>query len=277
MDEEVMSDGAMRDGARWATVALCAVLVVAGCSTGDGTDLDARVPAQTAAPATTTASAATVLDGTTAVAGGSEPTLPGEPTSTAPPPTAVSVPETGVPGLDDDDAFCAAWARFGGSFQVVAVHAAFGDGTAESTARYELIAAPTVVEAYEAMRATWPDELASEFDVAIDRRFGPLAARIGSGLTVLSDAGLDDAAAAELRDAWLAALATRDALAADLPVELSEATSVLVDGAVGDYLAVVGPWADDTTLVTDVATPLTDEYLATACPDQGALAGQEVG
>lgn len=261
--------------------ALVAGLALAACSTGDGTDLDARVPAQTAPPTTTASSTVTASDHSTGGVGDTVVTLPAEPVEETIEgggvTSVMSVPETGVPGLDADDAFCAAWARFGGSFQVIAVHAAFGDGTAESTARYELLAAPTVVDAYEAMRAAWPERLATESDTALDGRFGPLATRIGQGVTSLGDAGIGAEAADEIRAEWLAALSQRDPQATEVVVDLSADTSSIVDAAIDDYLDVVGPWSDDPTLVTDVVTPLTDEYLATACPDQGTLAGQEVG
>jgi hypothetical protein len=191
-------------------------------------------------------------------------------------PSIEPVPETGVPGLDAEDEFCAAWSRFGGSFQVVAVHAAFGEGTAESTARYELMAAPTVVEAYAAMAAGWPDELAGEFESAHGARFGPLAARLEAGYRALVAAGLDDDGAAAMRAAWLDALAGRDPLAANVPVELAPELAALVDASIAGHLTAVGPWADDETLVVDVATPATDAYLSSECPDQGTLSGQEV-
>lgn len=267
-------------------------LALTGCSTGDGTDLDAREPAKTTAPVT--ASAATAVQGATSqrppvgiapstpatVATGS--TLPAEPVATtaAPEPAATEsvapAPETGVPGLDAADAFCSAWSRFGGSFQVIAVHAAFGPGTAESTARYELLAAPTVGEAYDALAANWPEAIAAELEAAHVERFGPLAARLAAGRAALADAGLDAAGADALRAAWLDALATRDQLAAEIEVDLSAELAAVVDAAIPLHLDAVGPWADDTSLVTDVPTPLTDAYLSTECPDQGTLAGQEV-
>lgn len=260
---------------------LAIALATVGCSTGDGTDLDVRVPADTS-PATVAGSASSppigVAPSSTSAPVTTPPSEPAPTASTDAPAASVEpVLETGVPGLDAADEFCAAWSRFGGSFQVVAVHAAFGEGSAESTARYELMAAPTVVEAYEEMALHWPAELAEEFEAAHQRRFGPLAARLDAAYQALVDVGLGGDGAAAMRTAWIDALAERDPLAADVAVELSPELADIVESAVAGHLAAVGSWADDESLVTDVATPSTDAYLSTECPDQGALSGQEVG
>jgi hypothetical protein len=41
-------------------------------------------------------------------------------------------------------------------------------------------------------------------------------------------------------------------------------------------VAVVPTIAQDPRLISDAATPLTFEYLATNCPDQGTLGGNDI-
>lgn len=50
----------------------------------------------------------------------------------------------------------------------------------------------------------------------------------------------------------------------------------LVDVAAADFAGELVDFVDDPSMRITVATPLTDAYLATACPDQGALTGAEV-
>lgn len=190
--------------------------------------------------------------------------------------TVVEVPETGVPGLDSPDTFCSAWSRFGGSWQVIQVAANFAPDPSIVPAM-EVVAAPVVVRAYDAMFAAWPDELDAERDAVADGFFGPLARRAEVARGALVAAGASDADLDVIAAAWEAALAVRRP---DEPVvrpELPDELWALVDGAAADFDArLVGFVADPSMLIT-VETPATDAYLATACPDQGALTGAEVG
>lgn len=275
------------------TVAASVALAgLAGCSTGDGTDITERAtdPITTAeAPDDVPDEAPDELQDQ-AGADDSDlaapPSLPAEPTGpppdeTAPEVTATAppvseVPETGVPGLDATDEFCAAWSRFGGSFQVIAVNAAFGAGDVAERTKVEVIAAPSVVAAHATMSDVWPDELVDEADTALDGSLGPLARRLTAGVDALRAAGATDAQIFEISDAWLAVLADRDPEMADVVVDLDDDLAAIVEAAVPIYLDEVGTWFDDDSLETEVATPLTDAYLAVECPDQGTLAGQEV-
>ena len=269
--------------------ACTSVVLAAACSTGDGTDIDARGGSNTSAD--TVATSEQPPEPTpvgTERAPSSAPTLPREPIVTAaPPPTAPpgptvtappvsDVPETGVPGLDSTDAFCAAWSRFGGSFQVVAVNAAFGAGSVEERAFVEVVAAPTVVAAHADMAALWPEAIDAEAGVALDEVFGPFARRLAAATDALDAAGLSADQRAALDAAWLRFLADRDPTDAEVDVDVGDEIAAVVATAVPAYLDEVGPWADDESLVTAASTPLTDAYLATECPDQGTLAGGEV-
>ena len=185
------------------------------------------------------------------------------------------VPETGVPGLDSDDAFCAAWSRFGGTWQVLSVGAAFLDAPSV-VAGWEVASSPVVLTASDDLISNFPDELAAERDPALDGYFGALRQRIEIARSVLDDAGATDDDLAGLSEAWLTALAERDQFDADIGLELSDELQRLVDTAALNLLAQRGPFSSDSTLIVTAVTPATDDYLATQCPDRGALAGQEV-
>jgi hypothetical protein len=231
--------------------------VLAGCSGGDD-----AAPAPTASPTSGGAS----VDATTGPASSEVPATAAT-TSTAP----ATIPEVGIPGLDSDEAVCSAWSRFAGSFQVVAVAASFGDGAAA----LEVVAAPTVVRAFDDLLAAWPDELASEREVVEDEFLGPFAARARVARSALVDAGADDVTIERIESAWLDALAQRRPDSPDLVVDLDEDVWALVDVAAADLEAALPPVPADPSLVTDAEVPLTEAYLAATCPDQGTLAGQD--
>lgn len=195
---------------------------------------------------------------------------------TTPPVSVVDVDEVGVPGLDSDDMFCSAWSRFAGSFQVVAVTAAFGSGTPDQLASLEVAAAPTVTAAYDQLVENWPDELAPEADVVADEFLGPFARRLDAAYAALSEVGADDSAIATIEQAWLAGLAQRDPSTPEFVVDLPDEMWALIDEAAAAFARQRVPFHQDPSLVTEVQTPLTSEYLAVSCPDQGTLSGQEV-
>lgn len=188
----------------------------------------------------------------------------------------VEVPETGVPGLDSDDSFCAAWSRFGGSWQVIQVAANFAPDPVVVPA-IEVVAAPVVDRAYDAMFAAWPDELADEQDVVADGFFGPLERRAEAALDALGRAGADGDDLDALASAWIAALAARQPDDPVLVPVLTDELWSLVDVAAAELADERVAFVDDPSMRIVVETPRTDAYLATACPDQGALVGTEVG
>lgn len=197
---------------------------------------------------------------------------------TAPPASQVTLPSpesTGIPGLDSPDEFCAAWSRFAGSFQVVAVTAAFGEGGPGSVATLEIVAAPVVSEAYTALFDAWPSELGAERELVAEQVLGPFLRRLADAQAAL-EAVADPATIDAIRSAWLATLAARDPASPEVSVELGDAEWAAVESAAATYLGVRSPFGEDPSLINDVATPLTDAYLAATCPDQGLLAGQDV-
>lgn len=266
------------------------VAVVSGaCSRGD--DLTApTVPTTTTTPSTVTVTtprdtevstppsspASSAAPTSTPDSAGTDETSAPVSLATTPPVSVVDVPEVGVPGLDSDDAFCSSWSRFAGSFQVVAVTSAFGSGSPDQLAALEVAAAPTVTSAYEQLVDNWPDELASEADMVADDFLGPFARRLEVARAALRDVGADDATIAAIEQAWLAGLAQRDPSTPEFVVDLPDEMWAVIDDAASTFVEQRVPFAQDPSLVTDVQTPLTTEYLAVSCPDQGTLSGQEV-
>lgn len=207
-----------------------------------------------------------------------EPSTSGAAVSSASPTFAlVEVPEAGVPGLDSLDQFCAAWSRFGGSFQVVSVASAFLVADPQDAFGIEVAAAPVVTSSFARMLGAWPAELESEFDTIGDIVFGPFAARSDDAMEALAAAGATDDDTSELADAWVLALSLRDPTTPEVPLELDDRLQTLVDAAAVDFADSHTAVFADPALVNEVATPLTDQYLAVSCPDQGTLTGGEVG
>jgi hypothetical protein len=184
------------------------------------------------------------------------------------------VPEVGVPGLDSEEVVCRAWSRFGGSFQVVAVAWSFGDPT--TAAALEVTAAPVVVDAVEQLLANWPEELAAEREAVAEDFLGPTARRAETVVAELEAAGATEADVAALTEAWLAALAVRDPAEPVLAVDVTPELEALVTSAADAVVAALPPVPQDPSLVVEVEIPATEAFLA-GCPDQGALAGTEVG
>jgi hypothetical protein len=244
-------------------VASLAGLGVAGCSGDDGSDSSASSSPTVPAIGSPGATAGSETD---------DPTRSSDEPPASPATATPTVPEVGVPGLDSDEVVCRAWSEFAGSFQVVAVAASFGEGAAA----LEVVAASTVVRAYDELLAAWPAELDAERDVVADDYLGPFASRAAVARRALVDAGASESTFERIESAWLAALAERDPASPDLAVDLDEATWALVDQAARAVEAGLPTIPDDPSLVTDAEVPLTEEYVADTCPDQGTLAGQEL-
>lgn len=245
---------------RRAVVVLVAALVVGGCDRGTA----AEPGPSTAAPAPGNASPA----GSTVPVAAAVTTA--APAPTAPPPT------TGVPGLDSDDAFCAAWSRYAGSYQVLAVAAFFLADQPGRAFELEVAAADTVAAAHADLGANWPAELESERGAAWESSYGPFAARAARVGELLAEAGATPAQRRAISAAWLDALARRNPDDPDVPLELDGELAALVAAAATAVAAELPPIPQDPTLVIDTATPLTDAYTASNCPDAGLLAGSDV-
>lgn len=262
-----------------AAIGVSAALAATGCSGGDDQSGEGPTTTVLATPATSEPSNGVEAGATTPASTTVATTVVEEPAESTEPPfttfAVVEVPETGVPGLDSDDSFCAAWSRFGGSWQVIQVAANFAPDPSV-TPVLEVTAAPVVAAAFDAMFADWPTDLIDEREAVADGFFGPLDRRAEAALDALGDAGATADQLTALGDAWEAALAAR---VPDEPVvspELDETLRTLVDTAAATFAGRLVDFVDDPTMRIVVETPLTDAYLSTACPDQGALTGGEV-
>jgi hypothetical protein len=258
-----------------ATALAVMVAFAAACS---GDDDDASVATSTSDAAETVASPASqssvVASRPVPTAGVSDPvaTAGSAPPPTAPPPTAAPA-DTGVPGLDSEDAFCSAWSRFGGSWQLLVQAGAASDPA--QVARLEVIASTVVQDAYDDLFAVWPAELETERELVADAYFGAFLRRSADAAAALANAGATPDETATLAQAWDSALAAYDpstAVDVAVPTELAS----LVDEAATAFGAARVPLQADPSMVITAETPLTDAFLATACPDQGWIVGQDV-
>ncbi len=183
---------------------------------------------------------------------------------------------TGTPGLEADEEFCRAWSAFAGSFQLVAVAAAFGPGDPLELARVEIIAAPTVADAAQLLRAEFPAELADEFEIFSVGLIGPFARRAELALAALDTTGIPATDLDALRISWLDVLRQRsiDLIVPEPVLEMRLET--LVDQAAGRFAAEQPFFSDDATLTSEAEVPLTLGYLQARCPDRGELGGIDV-
>jgi hypothetical protein len=260
--------------------ALCATvtIVVAACSSGDDDAADGDAAAGGSA---TRASGQPVtgapIDTPEAPTGEGVASAPAasltHPSST--PPATPAPQSTGVPGLDSGDSFCAAWSRFGGSWQVLVQAGAMAE--AAEVARLEVIASTLVGDAYDDVFAAWPAELERERDVVADAYFGAFQRRSADAAQSLADAGASSDDIATLADAWATALEAFDPLAPSIGVAVPEDLEQTVDAAAIAFAEQRVPLPADPSMVITASTPLTDEFLASACPDEGWIVGQDVG
>lgn len=255
-------------------VAATLVVLAAGCSSGSDDGADTTVPVTTAsAPQVASAASASVPASANSGATATVPT--GPPVSTqAAPATTIAVAETGVPGLASDDSFCAAWSRFGGSWQVLVQAGASND--AAEVARLEVVASTLVDAAYDDVFAAWPAELEAERDVVADDYFGAFRRRSADAAQALTEAGASDADRERLAEAWTAALEQYDPAAAVIAVAVPADLEPLVGAAAATFAARRVALPADPSMVISAETPSTDAFLATACPDAGWIVGQEV-
>jgi hypothetical protein len=254
--------------------ALATLVLVGGACSGDDDDAAGSTNVTDAAsatgPAATSPSPTTVsVHAPPATGGAADPATTGP---TAPPPTAGPA-DTGVPGLDSEDAFCSAWSRFGGTWQLLVQAGAAADPA--QVARLEVIASTVVQGAYDDVFTAWPAELESERDVVADAYFGAFQRRSADALTALQSAGATADDVAALAAAWDAALAQYDP-STTVDVVVPPDLEPLIDQAATAFSEARVPLQQDPSMQITAETPLTDAFLATACPDEGWIVGQEV-
>jgi hypothetical protein len=254
------------------------LLVVAACSSGDddaepdgvsttvvGSSVAPPSDAENRLPETTSGVTAAVTAGATTDDSA-------EVATTEPAATGVPV-DSGVPGLDSGDAFCSAWSRFGGSWQVLVQVASIAPAAAS---RLEVIASTVVGDAYDAVFAAWPEQLEGERDVVADGYFGAFQRRNADAAAALAEAGATSTQVEQLAAAWTDALARYVPGAGAVEIDIPASLNPTLDVAAEAFEQVRVPLISDPSMVITVSTPLTDDFLATACPDQGWIVGQDV-
>ena len=242
-------------------VSASVLLAATACSDDRGAGAGTAAPTSIGATAPTSAAPAS----TSAVPGSTASTTPVIPTE-----------PTGVPGLDDDDAFCAAWAVYAGTLQAIAVAQAFGGQSTVEITRLEMIAAAHLSGAVNGIGANWPSDLFGERAVVLTSFVGPFDRRAQKALQIMSELGATEDDFDVLAAAWDRALRRRvpEQPVIDVP-SLDSRLEDIVTQAAQRFDAAVTPFADDPSLdVSGVAKPLTDVYLSDHCPD---LASSGIG
>jgi hypothetical protein len=144
-------------------------------------------------------------------------------------------------------------------------------------ARLEVIASTLVGDAYDDVFAAWPAELESERDVVAQDYFGTFQRRSADAARALADAGASPDDVVALSEAWSAALEAYDPLAPAIAVAVPAGLDEVVDAAATAFTQQRVPLPADPSMVVSASTPLTDEFLADACPDEGWIVGQDIG
>lgn len=196
-------------------------------------------------------------------------TIPSAETPTTAPPSE----PTGAPGIDDDDAFCSAWARAIGIPQILTIAANFGGLDPLGMARLEVVAAAAVTSAVASLDETLPPELEAEREVWFTRVLGPSQSRAERAVALLTAAGASPGDLSRLESVWLEALRSRDPTSPVPEVAaLDAALEAIVDDAALQFDAQVTSWlADPALIVDDSIAPAITAYTREHCPDLSAL------
>jgi hypothetical protein len=247
--------------------ALPIVLVVC-CSSCSGSDEQVLDPDVSAA---TTVAGAPVSPSTEQIESSDAPTTARSGGSST---TIAIVPETGVPGLDSDDLFCRAWSEFGGSVQAVGQASVFATDPM-SAIRAELAASGALIAATGGLAAHLPTELESERGALLVILVGPILSRADRARNALVAAGIDGAQLDQLTVLWLDTLAVSGLEDPNIEVAVPDELVAPFEEATASFAREMLPFATDSSLIVDPATPLTLAYIADNCPDQGILGGND--
>ena len=184
------------------------------------------------------------------------------------------VSDTGVPGIDSDDAFCRSWSQFAGSFRAIGLVSAIRD--VDAGLRLEVIASDAVVAAIAGMGVALPAELEPERDTLLSEFAGPFGRRALKASAALTAAGLGRDGLELLTDVWLATLADVGIDDPSLDIDIPDGVDVaVIDEAATAFAASTPGIGDDPSLTTFTQIPLTDAYTFTNCPDGGTLSGND--
>lgn len=196
---------------------------------------------------------------------------PVEPVTESLPPVA----ETGLPGIDSDDAFCRAWSAYAGSVQALSL--AWVLQPPEAAAALEVASSAAVIAAVRSMANDLPDEIESNRQELTADVPGPFLRRSERARQLLVDAGLSSAQIDELGAAWIDAITEQGIDTETLRIDVPEAAAGGLEQASQIFVAELPPIVEDPTLDTtafDIGPSLA--YISANCPDQGTLAGNDV-
>jgi hypothetical protein len=245
----------------------CAGALLAACA-GDGDESAPSASAAVAAPAPD--------DGELFTEAGSEESSIGTGQDAIPVVESIPpVPDTGVPGIASDDAFCRVWSEYAGSVQALSL--AWEVQPAIAAATLEVASSDAVRRAVAAMAAELPAEIQSNMQALTVDVPGPFLRRGERARQALIEAGATDAEIEQLGDAWIEAIAAAGLDADDVTVVLSEGVEAKLAIAAEAFLADTPSILEDPTLDTtefDISPSL--DYISENCPDRGTLAGNDV-
>jgi hypothetical protein len=184
------------------------------------------------------------------------------------------VAETGVPGIDSEDAFCRAWSEYAGSVQALSFAWAVQPDLAAAT--LEVAASDAVSAAVTTMSLELPAEIESNRAALTVDVPGPFLRRAERARQALVDAGATDDQIEQLGDAWIAAITAAGVDDEDLRVVVPDDVAEKLAVAAADFVDGVPSILEDPTLDTtefDI-TPSLD-HIFENCPDRGTLAGND--
>jgi hypothetical protein len=184
------------------------------------------------------------------------------------------VSETGVPGIDSEDAFCRSWSEYAGSFNALTY--AWNVQLPADAAALEVAASAAVAAAVAGMSANLPAEIEGNRQALTADVPGPFLRRAERARALLIEAGADDATVAALGDAWIAAITQAGLFADDLAIVVPDNAAEPLSAAAASFVAEFPSVLEDPTLDTtrfDISPSL--DYISRTCPDQGTLAGND--
>ena len=185
------------------------------------------------------------------------------------------VAETGVPGIDSDDAFCRSWSEYAGSVQVISLSWLVQQPT--QAAALEMAAGAALFAAVDGMSASLPSEIESNRQELTVDVPAPTLRRATRGTELLIEQGLTAEQIEELGATWLDAIRVAGLDDEGLTLDLESDVATAVAAAAEEFVAALPPFIDDPTLDTtafDISPSL--EYISNNCPDQGTLAGNDI-
>jgi len=248
-------------------VAAVGVVAIAGCASDDAASTQPTptlITIQPMLPTTSTIATTTTVRSTSTTSAAVSTT-----TVQVVAPTALDSTLPGVPGGSSDIPMCRDYAAVVGTQSVLTLAGAFGGLDQTAMARLELISAPTVIEAADALASEWPSELAGEEQAVMSGVIGPILARAQVADAVLDGTGVDPVV---LDSAWRDLLATYDSSSPAVTAgELGSATESALAAAAAAYATTAIRYDLDPSVLRTVATPLTSQYLFTNCPELSYL------